>query len=201
GLPGWVNHGYNFWFSSSATAQDANQANFPLGLWGPLNGSSNGLGESPQGGAFIALDGAFATGPIEQSVNGMVAGDSYTLSFYWAASQEYSFNGNTQQSLTASFGDQSHTTSTVNLGNHAFSGWTQETWNFTWDGNSSTLSFLAQGSPAVPPFTLVDGVSLVDNTTTPSAVPEPSTILSSLLGVAGLAVYGLRRRASSIARE
>ncbi len=50
-------------------------------------------------------------------------------------------------------------------------------------------------------FIFVDGVSLIDNTTTPSTVPEPSTVLSSLLGVAGLAVHSLERRSSAIAIE
>ena len=50
-------------------------------------------------------------------------------------------------------------------------------------------------------FIFVDGVSLIDNTTTPSTVPEPSTVLSRLLGVAGLAVHSLERRSSAIAIE
>jgi hypothetical protein len=72
-----------------------------------------------------------------------------------------------------------------------------QTFYFTADATSEVLSFLAIGtpiSPSVPPFSLLDSVSMM-------AVPEPSTWAMMALGFAGLGLagYRARRAATSIA--
>jgi hypothetical protein len=80
----------------------------------------------------------------------------------------------------------------LNNASHGFTGWQYQTFTFTASGTSDLLSFLAVGTPSgVPPFSLLDGVSLTQ-------LPEPATwtmLISGLMGVAGAA--RLRKRAKS----
>ena len=64
-----------------------------------------------------------------------------------------------------------------------------ESFKFTANSTSELLSFLAVGTPSgnVPPFALLDGVSL-------TAVPEPSTWAMMFVGFAGLGYAAFRRR-------
>ncbi len=174
---------YNFLFSSSAPA-------------GTVNGQYGGLSiinptAPPVGANFVGLDADFQTGPLQQTINGLTAGDSYNVTFDWARSQQTGFSGNTLQGLQVSLGSQTDTTGLITLPSQTFSGWSQESMNFTATSNSEVLSILAYGSPQVPPFTLVTDVSL-------TATPEPATLpllLTGLLVGAGLLKYrGLPRR-------
>ena len=70
-----------------------------------------------------------------------------------------------------------------------------ETLYFTATGPAEVLSFFAAGGPGgVPPFALLDGVSMM-------AVPEPSTWAMMLIGFGGLGVaaYRSRRKAAAAA--
>lgn len=194
--------GYNFVYNASqspttsGTSAD-NSGSFgdsdaaAIKLWGPGTGNNNGLTVSPQGGAFVALDGDYHVGTLSQSISGLQIGQAYALSFYWAASQQSNRDGATHQSLTVSFGSQSYDTSTVTLPNHGFSGWMLQNYTFVATSTTQTLSFLAHGSAAngapgsLPPFLLLDGVSM-------QAVPEPSTF--ALLGLGFVGVLGARLR-------
>lgn len=159
-----------------------------LKLWGPNDGSTNGLTESPTGGNFIAADGDPSfNGPISQTVNGLTVGDSYNLTFAWAAAQQYGFNGATTEAWTVSLGSNTVSTSVVNNANHGFVSWMQASFFFKATSTSEVLSFLAAGTPAgSPPFSLLDGVSLV-------AAPEPATWTVLLAALGGLTVWGRRR--------
>jgi hypothetical protein len=167
----WSTTGYNFLFASgTGDTTGANGQYGGLSLWGPNNGSANGLpASSPDGGNYVAMDADFQVGAISQTITGLTAGDTYAVGFWWAASQQLGFDGATVQYLTVSLGGESETTSIYNLPNHAFSGWMYQTDVFTADSTSDTLSFLAGGSPQVPPFTLLDGVSM-------APTPEPGTL-------------------------
>ena len=172
---GWTTDGYNFLFSPGvADTTGVTGAYGNLQLWGSNNGGSVVLpASSPDGGNYIAADGAFGVDPISQTVNGLVIGNEYEVSFWWAAAQQFGYNGATTEQWTVSLGDQTQSTSVYALPEHSFSGWMRETMTFTATSTSALLSFLAVGTPeGLPPFALLDGVSLQA-----TAVPEASTPL------------------------
>jgi hypothetical protein len=158
-------------------------------LWGPGNGSANGLpATSPTGGYFIAQDSDFQQAAIEQTINGLTVGNSYTVSFWWAAAQQYTFNGPNQSQWQVSLGSQTQSTAFASIPSHGFMGWMNQSFTYTATSSSEVLSFFANGSPPVPPFALLDGVTLNAN----SPVPEPGTL--ALLGSGLLGVVGFARR-------
>jgi len=177
----WTTSGYNFVYApgtadAGTQASGANsgqpkeapgQYNAPNGygntyMWGPQNGSSNGLpSTSPAGGNFVAMDGAYEVGAITQVITGLTVGQTYVLKFYWAGAQQEGFTGSTTENLTVALGTGSHTTSTVTTPSEGFSGWTQQTFYYTATATTETLSFLASGTPnGEPPFSLLGGVDL-----------------------------------------
>jgi hypothetical protein len=193
---GWSTSGYNFLFGTGtadtlgATGQYGN-----VQLWGPHNGSANGMpASSPAGGNYVAADGAYQVGAISQTVNGLTAGQTYALSFYWAAAQQYTFTGPNTEQWQVSLGAQTQNTAVYYNSSHGFSGWMSQTFDFTASGSSEVLSFLAIGTPTgVPPFSLLDGVTM-------NAVPESPTLLVSafiLLPVCGNVLRRLWRRQES----
>jgi len=166
-------------------------------LWGPGTGSANGLtASSPVGGNYLALDGDSnlrGTG-VSQTISGLTAGQTYGLSFYWAAAQQHRFDGDTTEQVQVMLGAQTYLTSIFNLPNHGFSGWMQQTFNYTATSGTAALNFLAIGTPnGLPPFVLLDGVSL------DVAVPEPSSVALAGLGIIGFGVQILRRRMKRMA--
>src|SRR5215469_4913165 len=85
---------FNAQAGGSGTSADQSGALGTRGLvqlWGPGTGSANGLTLSPNGGAFIANDGAFTPsgtnlgGPITQLITGLTKGQTYQITFDWAA--------------------------------------------------------------------------------------------------------------------
>jgi hypothetical protein len=100
------NDGYNFIFSSgSADSTGVTGQYGNVQLWGPGNGSVNGLpASSPDGGNYLAADGAFHAGAITQTITGLVVGDEYTVGFWWAAAQQYTFNGATTEQWQVTLG-------------------------------------------------------------------------------------------------
>jgi len=185
---GWTTSGYNFLFTpgSADTTGVAGQYG-SLQLWGPNNGSANGLpATSPAGGNYIGDDGAFDAGPISQTLTGLTAGNNYVVGFYWAGAQQYGFTGPNTEQWQVGFGSQTQDTAVYSNPSHGFSGWMYQSFTFTADSTSDTLSFLAIGtpiSPSVPPFALLDGVSA-------NLAPEPGYLLPAL-SFLGL-LFGLR---------
>jgi hypothetical protein len=162
-----------------------------------LCGSNNTPGaivlpsSSPDGGNYLALDGAFEVGPISQQINGLTIGNSYNLSFYMAAGQQfgalYDAPGGLTEKLEVSLGTQTLTTPTLSYVNHGFSNWSKIDLTFTATSVNPILSFLSVGTPdGQPPFALLDSVSL-------EAVPEPSTCLIGTMLFGGLAFRRNRR--------
>lgn len=155
----------------------------------------NFTGPSPNGGAFMVLDGDPSfTGPLQQTINGLVVGKKYDLSFYWAAGELSNRTGYTSEQLTGTFGTDSFATSTYLNLNPAgvpgsFSGWKLVDFKFTAQSTSQLLSFLSVGTPAanLPPVAFLDGVSL-------RMVPEPGAWALMLMGFGGLGVALRRRR-------
>lgn len=199
---GWQTEGYNFLMTpGSATTGGAGTVwGDYLTFWNVNNGGLHAIPDtSPTGGNFIALDAAYTFGqtwipgqqeknltlPIWQNVTGLQIGQEYELTFYWAAAQQYGFNGDTWENLTVSFGEQTYTTETIQLPEYGFRDWSLETVRFTATSASQTLSFLAGGGPVgQPPFVFLDGISL-------QSVPEPSSLILVALGASG---FLLRRK-------
>lgn len=185
-------HGTNGGFASAFSAG----AGTNIFIWGPDNGVNNGFTGSSNGGYFLGADGDYARGPVSQVINGLTVGDTYTLNFEWAASQFTDVIGDTTQQWQVSFGSETHSTSTVNLPQAGFSGWMNETMTFTATATSQTLTFLANGAPSgLPPFLLLDGVSMTGSVVPPiSSVPEPTGMAMLAGGLVLLAGIGRRRR-------
>jgi hypothetical protein len=82
----------------------------------------------------------------------------------------------------------------VNIPSQGFSGWMYQTFDFTATSASENLSFLAVGGPnGVPPFALLDGVTM-------NAVPEGQSMALMIAGLLGVGVCIRRRRtAKSVA--
>ncbi len=174
----WNTSGYNFLFpSGTADSTGVTGTYGTLKLWGPNDGSANGMpATSPTGGNFVAADGAFEVGSISQTVSNLFVGNTYSLSFYWAGAQQEGFTGDTTEAWQVSLGSETYTTVTNDNVSHGFTGWVQQTFNFTATATNEVLSFLAKGTPAgVPPFSVLDGVSMTQ-VTTPTPAPEPSTL-------------------------
>ncbi|HEV7817248.1 MAG TPA: FxDxF family PEP-CTERM protein [Janthinobacterium sp.] len=196
-VPDWTSNGYNFIFGAgTADTVGANGQYGNLTLWGANNGGANSLASSSNGGNFVGADGAYMVAPIEQTINGLVVGQKYTVSFEWAAAQQYGYTGANSEQWLVNLGSNAATTQSTAVyqnANHSSSSWMQESMTFTATSTSEVLSFIAQGTPnGEPPFSLLDGVSMV------AAVPEPS---SWAMLFAGLGVIGFmaRRRKADIA--
>lgn len=193
----WTTDGYNFVFTPGSADQDIATSEFgTLGLWGPNNGSNNGLpATSPDGGNFVAMDGAFDVGALSQTIGGLTPGQDVTVSFWWAGAQQFGFSGPTTERFQVSLGGDSQLTAVLNNDSHGFTGWQQQSFTFTPTSASEVLSFLAIGTPnGVPPFVLLDGVSLDAST------PEPGTWGLLIFGVTGLGCSNWVRRKLAIAR-
>ncbi len=191
---GWTTTGYNFVFS--ATNADNGGVNGSAGnlqLWGPGNGSSNGLHASPNGGNYIAADGAYQVAAITQDFTNLTVGHTYIVGFDWGAAQQKGFTGPTTEQWQVSLGSDRHLTEVAHDLNHGFIDWRMEAFQSVATSTSETLSFLAIGTPGgKPPFVLLDGVTMYDR----ADVPEPTALVAMFAGVLGAGVF-VRRRARS----
>ncbi len=189
-VTGWTTGGYNFLFmpGTADTTGAANEFGEQLKLWGPGDGSTNGLKtSSPTGGNFIGADGAYGQAGIQQTITGLGVNSIASITFYWAGAQQYNFNGTSTEAWQVTLGNETHSTQVLNNVEHGFTGWQKTTLSFVVTSTTEVLSFLAIGTPTgVPPFSLLDGVSI-------SEVPEPTSL--ALMGT-GLGVISLllRRR-------
>lgn len=191
---GWTSNGYNFIFGSDPGATVNGQYG-GLSLYAPSNGTNNGFTASPDGGNFIGADGAFGVSPVQQTLTGMTAGKAYVVRFYWAGAQQTGFTGiNTEQWEVSLGGAPSQSTAVYVNPTAGFSGWRSEAFTFVATGSTQLLSFLAHGTPdGVPPFSLLDGVSVQ------AAVPEPATWAMMLTGFGLVGAATRRRRTASVA--
>lgn len=81
-------------------------------------------------------------------------------------------------------------TAVINVADEGFTGWFSEAFTFTATATSQLLSFLAIGTPqGLPPFALLDGVTVEDAT----PAPEPAALALLGLGLAAV-VFGRSRR-------
>jgi hypothetical protein len=196
-LTDWTNNdynnsqtpGYNFLYFPG-------QTNVGLQLWGPIP-------NSPDGGNFVGMDGAYQQGVLSQTITGLTAGTFYYLSFDFAGAQQYGFTSATTEQFAVDFTAGStapaptytcnttgvQCTTVLHDKPEGFTGWNQAGFTFLATSSTETLSFLAIGTPAgQPPFSLLDGVEL--------QVPEPSSLVV-LAGLGVMLAARVRRRKAS----
>jgi hypothetical protein len=166
------------------------------GLAGPGYGVVNGLVGPPDDSGYLAIDGDidFRNSGVYQTISGLVTGKTYTLSFWYAGAQEYSFSDATTQYFQVTLGDETWDSPVQDVAAQGFSPWTEFTTKFTYDGSGDVLTFLAIGAPSgEPPWPLLADVSLS------SGVPEPSTWAMIVAGFAGLGLVARTRSRKAVA--
>ena len=201
-VPSWTNQDtYSAYIPQGQTPDQTWQCCL-LGSAGPGYGVNNGLMGPPSGNAYLAIDGTPGFGPsggygyVEQTIGGLVSGQSYTLSFWQAGTQEYTVTGDQTEYFQVSLGDQSWNSTTMNVPSQGFAPWAEFMTTFTWDGVGNVLQIAAVGS-GDPAFALLSDVSLTGVT---GGVPEPSTWALLGVGFAGLSFAAHRRRRAAVAR-
>jgi hypothetical protein len=183
-------------WTTSSSSNNLTFVDVPTGNNGSTTAGSNSTypvqrdpGISPAGGNIIQSDGSPSyTAGIYQTISGLVFGESYTLTFYQAGSEQVGFSPpagtTTTEDWRVSLGTSTLTSATM----YGSEGWELETMTFTASATRETLEFLAQGTPTgAPPTVFLSGVSL-----DPTSVPEPASV--ALIGVGSILLGAVRRR-------
>lgn len=184
-LPGWSISGSSFLSCvvfNTATTNACGSTGQSAGakLWADP-------GPSPDGGNFVLIDGdPGVSQTLSQTVSGLVAGQSYKVTFYQNAGQFQSFSGDTtEQWQVTLFGVTQFSDLMTNLSHGTLSSWQSQTLTFTAPSTTTgteVLQFFAVGTPSgLPPVVLLDGVSITE-------VPEPETLAVLCLGLLGILV-------------
>jgi hypothetical protein len=167
-----------------------------LGSAGPGYGVDNGLVGPPTGGVTVVIDGTDGFGPtggfgyIQQTISGLVSGQTYTLSFWQAGSQEIDESGDQTEYFQTTLGDQTFNSPTMDVPSQGFAPWAAYSTTFTWDGVSDVLQIAAVGS-GEPAFAMLADVSLTGGA---GVVPEASTWAMIIAGFAGMGLLARARR-------
>jgi len=197
-ITGWTNQDTFTGYIPAGQTPDQTWQCCLNGSAGPGYGVNNGMVGPPSGNASVVIDGTEGFGPgggfgyIEQSIGGLVSGQTYTLSYWFAGSQENGAGGATTQSFEVNLGDQSWTSPVIDVAANGFTPWQEVTQTFTWDGVGNALQFVSVGS-GEPAFTLLADVSLT------GGVPEASTWAMIVAGFAGLGFLARARRKAAVA--
>ena len=211
-----------------------------LELWGPNSNSAGGAGGSSANGftsaspvgngsagsntlfpgnqGFLASDSDYQQGPVTQTINGLTVGQTYAVSFAWAAAQQsqsqytaasqdvwdVSLTGgsttctfltpanvanNTPASGSTTPSGSCAETPVASIAGKGFSGWIDQTFDFVATNSSEVLSFLASGESTSG----LPAFALLANVSM-TQVPEPATWALMLTGLTGLIVVARRRR-------
>lgn len=145
------------------------------------NGSAFGYQAAPDGIQTAFIQG---TGSFVESVTGLTAGNTYTLSFFAAARPGYALDS-VQASYTPMGLDPILLTASPSS-----TSWTSYSASFTSQGDGTfTFAGLNTGSPSNDVNIGLDAVSI-----STGGVPETSTWIMMLLGFGGLGVFAYRRK-------
>ena len=204
------------WTFLSTPGQAANATPFKMGTTGTARNLAT-ASDSPNGGHFLASDGAYLNGVESTTITGLTVGGVYQLNFYQALAQQVfsttnlsgitghwdvnfggaangstTFNGNIPSGPVFT-GGTTQSSNGMSTAHNTFSGWMLETLTFTATAATESLNFYATGGPnGLPPFLLLDGITVTQT------VPEPG-----MLGLAGLSLAGVffarRRKAAAAA--
>ena len=167
----------------------------PVSFWnGQIDGSD--LAPSPNGGNVLIAYHVDGVDSISQTLTGLNAGTSYTLTYTLAdADRQTVTYGPGTMSWIASIGGTVLNTA-ANPGTIAIAGpqsatpWTTVSYNFVANASSEVLQFLASSSvPVAPePILALDGVKVVT-----APIPEPGTYALLAAGLAAVGVVARRR--------
>ena len=178
---------YTFLFDNGGNTSISGQYG-QVYLWTNSTSGNGWDGTSPSGQNFVGMDSDFHTGALTQQINGLTVGNQYTLTFKYAFGQQAGYTGDTLGLWNVSLGNSTTQTPISSVPSEGFSGWKSDTITFTADSTSELLSFLAEGSPQVPPFALLSDVSLVG-----APAPGPATGPLAVLALLALGYARLRR--------
>ena len=154
---GWSTNGYNFIFGpGTADTTGSNGQYGSVTLWGSNNGGLNTLpASSPDGGNYVAADGAYNVGAITQTLTGLTAGEKYSVGFWYAGAQQHGYDGTTTEQWIVQLGSGPAPDDACPHRRQprlSQAGITPRS-PFTADGSTDVLSFLAAGTPnGEPPF-------------------------------------------------
>ncbi|MBE9220150.1 hypothetical protein [Dolichospermum flos-aquae] len=161
---------------------------------GPANGVNNGFTGSPNGGYFLGMDGDYARASVYQDITGMTVGQNYILTGQYALGQFNEYTGGVDGKWEIQFGSDRVSTNTLNIPSQGFSGWQNFSQTFTATAATQRLEFFAKSTPSgLPPFLLLDGVSLQEEGTPPTPVPfetDALPIVGSMIAFG----FGLRAK-------
>lgn len=179
------------------------------GVYGPF-------ANPPSGGNFVQADGnPDFESTFKQNIAGLVAGQTYTLSFWQAAGQQSGFSGATTEQWKVFLGNGNVTltgpdnngiygvsaagnveadSTLMNTPSKGVTDWQEVTLSFVAPTTGTdTLTFLAWGNGGsnanLPPTVFLAGVN------TPSKAPEPASLSLLAAGLLGLGGVVRRRRA------
>ncbi len=192
---------------NSTPSQGAQEGGFSF--WNSTNGGQSTI-TAPPGGAVYVLgqDSAQENDAyITQMLTGLAVGSTYNVSFDWAGVQLRSADGSNWNGATDErwqvneggtyngFGSQSFTggttqvTNVIQVASHGFTGWEHASFSFVAGATSEAFNLQALStSQGLPPF------ALLANLDVSSAVPEPATWATMLVGLGVIGAVARRRR-------
>ena len=129
------------------------------------------------------MNSSSGVGAVEQLINSLTVGKTYTLSFEYAFAQLTTSTASSSQKIDVDFGFSVQSTPSAVVSGKGFASWVTASFDFTAIGASQTLSFLASGPSGAGGVALIDNVRLVEKPSS-GTVPEPGSLVLAGLGIA-----------------